>query len=359
MIIYTSGTTSTPKGVLLRHENLVSYVLGTVDFAGADAEDAALISVPPYHVAAVTNAITNLFAGRRAVMLENFTPEHWLEVVRKERVTNAMVVPTMLARIMDTEGVDRSVPSLRALAYGGAKMPQRVIEAALREWPHVDFVNAYGLTETSSTVTVLGPEDHRAALETSDLAVRARLSSVGRAVPGIDIEIRDEQGKPVPPGEQGLIWLRGAQVSGEYVGTGPAVDDRGFFFTRDQGRLDRDGYLFVEGRMDDTIIRGAENIAPAEIEDVLMQHPEVSDAVVVGIPDEEWGQRVQAAVVPRPVSPLTPEELREHVRRHLRSSKTPDRIVFWDELPRTATGKLLRRDVVAALTTTMQPTPAK
>ncbi len=359
VIIYTSGTTSTPKGVLLRHENLVSYVLGTVDFAGADAEDAALISVPPYHVAAVTNAITNLFAGRRAVMLENFTPEHWLEVVRKERVTNAMVVPTMLARIMDTEGVDRSVPSLRALAYGGAKMPQRVIEAALREWPHVDFVNAYGLTETSSTVTVLGPEDHRAALEASDLAVRARLSSVGRAVPGIDIEIRDEQGKPVPPGEQGLIWLRGAQVSGEYVGTGPAVDDRGFFFTRDQGRLDRGGYLFVEGRMDDTIIRGAENIAPAEIEDVLMQHPEVSDAVVVGIPDEEWGQRVQAAVVPRPESPLTPEELREYVRRHLRSSKTPDRIVFWDELPRTATGKLLRRDVVAALTTTMQPTPAK
>jgi acyl-CoA synthetase (AMP-forming)/AMP-acid ligase II len=113
--------------------------------------------------------------------------------------------------------------------------------------------------------------------------------------------------------------------------------------------MDRDGYLFVEGRLDDTIIRGAENIAPAEIEDVLLRYPEVSDAVVVGVPDEEWGQRVEAAVVARPGSSITSEQLREYVRSQLRSSKTPDRVVFWDELPRNATGKMLRRDVVAAL----------
>src|SRR5215212_8693636 len=321
VVIYTSGTTSAPKGVLLRHENLVSYVLGTVEFASADAGDAALMSVPPYHIAAVSNTLTNLFAGRRVLVLENFSPERWLDLVRTEGVTNAMVVPTMLARIMAAEDVDRSVPSLRSLAYGGAKMPPRVIEQALREWPHVDFVNAYGLTETSSTVTVLGPDEHRAALASDAPAVRARLGSAGRPVPGIEVEIRDEVGQPVPPGTSGLIWVRGDQVSGEYAGTGSTVDDRGFFFTRDQGRLDEAGYLFVEGRLDDTIIRGAENIAPAEIEDVLLRHPDVRDAVVVGIPDEEWGQRLEAVVVPRPGSTLDLEALRTEVRGTLRGSK--------------------------------------
>lgn len=349
VVIYTSGTTSAPKGVLLRHENLVSYVLGTVEFGGAAAEDAAVMSVPPYHIAAVSNALTNLFAGRRVVVLENFRPDTWLELVRAERVTHAMVVPTMLARIMDADGLDRSAPTLRSLAYGGAAMPPRVIERALREWPHVDFVNAYGLTETSSTVAVLGPEEHRAALAGEAPDVRARLASAGRPVPGVEIEIRDERGLTVPAGTSGLIWIKGDQVSGEYAGLGTSVDDRGFFCTRDQGHFDGEGYLFVEGRVDDTIIRGAENIAPAEIEDVLLRHADVVDAVVVGLPDEEWGQRIEAAVVARPGSDLTPEGLRQHVRLCLRSSKTPERIVFWAELPRTVTGKLLRREVVARL----------
>jgi len=355
VIIYTSGTTSAPKGVLLKHENLVSYVFGTVEFASADADDAALMSVPPYHIAAVSNALTNLYAGRRVMVLENFSPDRWLELVRTEAVTNAMVVPTMLTRIMHATDVDISVPSLRSLAYGGAKMPLPVIEQALREWPLVEFVNAYGLTETSSTVTVLGPADHRAALETDDPAVRARLASAGTAVPGIELEIRDEAGTVLPAGEPGLIWIRGDQVSGEYAGLGSAVDERGFFFTRDQGRLDADGYLFIEGRMDDTIIRGAENIAPAEIEDVLLRHPEVADAVAVGVPDEEWGQRIEAAVVARAGATPDLEEVRAFVRQHLRGSKTPDRIVCWDELPRTVTGKLLRRDVVQGLVGRDQP----
>jgi acyl-CoA synthetase (AMP-forming)/AMP-acid ligase II len=282
------------------------------------------------------------------LVLETFTPRAWLELVRREGVTSAMVVPTMLARVLDVDA-DRSVPSLRSLAYGGAPMPARVIERALREWPDVDFVNAYGLTETSSTVTVLGPEEHRAALACEDPAVRARLGSAGRAVPGIEIEVRDGLGEPVPAGTPGLIWVRGEQVSGEYAGSGPVVDERGFFCTRDQGRLDAEGYLFVEGRVDDTIIRGAENIAPAEVEDVLLRHPDVRDAVVVGVPDEEWGQRIEAAVVVRPGSPLTPDELRSFARSSLRGSRTPDRIAFWAELPRTVTGKLLRREVVAAL----------
>ncbi|MER6808174.1 long-chain fatty acid--CoA ligase [Spirillospora sp. NPDC000708] len=350
VIIYTSGTTSAPKGVLLHHRNLVSYVLGTVEFAAAGDDEASLMSVPPYHIAAVSNVLTNLYAGRRFLTLRNFSPEGWLDLVRAESVTNAMVVPTMLARIVDADGVDRSVPSLRALAYGGAKMTPRVIERALKEWPHIDFVNAYGLTETSSTIAILGPEDHRAAITSDEPLVRARLASAGRPVPSVEVEIRDEAGRPVPAGEGGRIYVRGEQVSGEYAGSGPAVDERGFFDTRDWGRLDEDGYLFVEGRIDDTIIRGAENIAPAEIEDVLLRHPGVADAAVVGVPDEEWGQRVEAVVVPLPGADLDGETLRAYARERLRGSRTPDRIALWTELPRTPTGKIVKRDVVAGLT---------
>ncbi len=342
VVIYTSGTTSAPKGVLLRHENLVSYVLGSVEFASAGETEAALVSVPPYHIAAVANVITNLYAGRRTLVLEAFTAREWLRTVREEEVTSAMVVPTMLARIIDSED-DRSVPSLRSLSYGGAPMPAALIERALREWTGVAFVNAYGLTETSSTVALLGPDDHRAAIESRDPAVRARLSSVGRPLPGIELEIRGPGGEALGPGQAGRICVRGAQVSAEYAGLGSAVDDRGFFDTRDDGFLDADGYLFVSGRTDDTIIRGAENIAPAEIEVVLLRHPAVLDAVVFGVPDQEWGQRIEAAVVPRPETDLDPADLRDFTLRALRSSKTPDRFWFLDALPRTETGKLLRR----------------
>ncbi len=344
IVIYTSGTTSEPKGVLLRHENLVSYVLGSVEFASAGEAEAALVSVPPYHIAAVANVITNLYAGRRTLVLEAFTPGEWLRAVREEEITSAMVVPTMLARIMDcTE--DKSVPSLRSLSYGGAPMPATLIERALREWAGVDFVNAYGLTETSSTVALLGPDDHRAALESPDPAVRARLSSIGKPLPGIELEIRGPAREVLGPRQTGRICVRGEQVSAEYAGLGSAVDDQGFFDTKDDGYLDEEGYLFISGRTDDTIIRGAENIAPAEIEDVLLRHPGVLDAMVFGVPDEEWGQRIEAAIVIRPETAVDPAELRDFTMRALRSSKTPDRFWFLDSLPRTETGKLLRRMV--------------
>jgi acyl-CoA synthetase (AMP-forming)/AMP-acid ligase II len=349
-IIYTSGSTAAPKGVIVGHQNLLSYVLGTVDFASAGPEEASLVSVPPYHIAAVANTITNLYAGRRIVVLEQFEAREWVRTVRDEEITQALVVPTMLARIMELDDTELAVPSLRSLAYGGARMPAPVIERALRRWPEVAFVNAYGLTETSSTVAILGPDDHRSALASSDPHVRARLSSVGRPVPGVDLEVRDNNGNPVLPGATGRIYVRGDQVTGGYAGRGPAVDDGGFLDTRDEGRFDAEGYLFIDGRADDTIIRGAENIAPAEIEDVLLELDEVMDAVVVGIEDEVWGQHIEAAVVLRPGAALRSADLQEHVRARLRGSKTPDRVEIWDRLPRTETGKLIRREAVTRLT---------
>ncbi|GAA4551246.1 class I adenylate-forming enzyme family protein [Pseudonocardia xishanensis] len=350
VVIYTSGSTSAPKGVLLRHSNLVSYVVGTVQFGAEDLGECSLVSVPPYHIAAVANAITNLYAGRRYIVLQQFDPRTWLEVVRREHVTHAMVVPTMLARVLELEA--HAVPTLRSLAYGGAQMPLSLITAALEAWPHVEFSNAYGLTETSSTIAVLGPEDHRLAAEAADAKVRARLGSVGRPLPGVEVVITRADGEPAGPNEPGRILVRGPQVSGEYAGASALLDSAGFFDTRDGGYLDDDGYLFVIGRLDDTIIRGAENVSPFEIEEVLLTHPSVRDVVVVGVPDAEWGQRIEAVVVPEAgesVESVDAEMLRSYVRTELRGSKTPDRIHVWGTLPRTEVGKLSRRAIAGLL----------
>ncbi len=348
VLLFTSGTTSEPKCVILRHQNLQSYVLGTVEPASSAPDEAALVSVPPYHVAGVGTVLTNLFSGRRLLYLPNFTPADWLDLVRDEGITFAMVVPTMLARIVDAIGAGPpNLPTLRTIAYGGARMPQPVLERALALLPDVDFVNAYGLTETSSTIAILGPDDHRAALHSDDPAVRARLGSTGRLIPDVEGQIRDDDGKVLAPGAHGELWVRGEQVSGEYTGVGSVLDAEGWFPTRDRGWFDEDGYLFIGGRTDDVIIRGGENIAPAEIEDVLLRHPGVAEVAVIGLPDEEWGERIAAVVVTAGRVQPDPEELRTLVRERLRSSKTPDRVFFRDELPHTDTGKLLRRALVA------------
>jgi len=351
VLLYTSGTSAAPKAAILRHRHLLAYLFGTVEFGGAGEDEAALVTVPPYHVAGLANLLSNIYAGRRIVYLDAFTPEAWLDAVRRERATQAMVVPTMLARIVEHLGdaTDAGTPTLRSLSYGGSRMPLPVLERALELFPEAGFVNAYGLTETSSTIALLGPDDHRSAFASDDPAVRARLSSAGRPLPGVEIEIREEDGTVLPPGSPGLVFLRGEQVSGEYEGAS-LLDPEGWFPTRDRGWLDADGYLFIEGRADDTIIRGGENIAPAEIEDVLLSHPEVSDAVVVGLPDEEWGQRLVAVVVRAPDGAVDAEELTRWIRERLRSSKTPEEIRFRSELPRTDTGKLLRRRVLEDLT---------
>src|SRR5258706_3632213 len=186
----------------------------------------------------------NLYAGRRIVYLPGFSPEAWLQAVRSEEITSAMVVPTMLARIVDfLAGAPADAPSLRALAYGGARMPPPVLERALAAFPGTGFTNAYGLTETSSTIAVLGPEDHRAALSGDPVATQ-RLGSVGRLLPGVEAEVRAEDGTVLPVGTSGLGFVRGEQVSGEYGELGSTLDSEGWFATRDRGRIDADGYLF-------------------------------------------------------------------------------------------------------------------
>jgi len=348
IVLYTSGTSGTPKAALLRHRHLTAYVIGTVEFAGAEPEQAALVTVPPYHIAGLANLLSNMYSGRRIVYLESFDAQVWLDTIRNEQITQAMVVPTMLARVVQLlDGSPANAPSLATLSYGGARMPLPVLEQALELFVGTGFVNAYGLTETSSTIALLGPEDHDAAFA-GDPVAKVRLGSVGKVLPGIEVEVRDEDGTVLAVGEPGLVFLRGEQVSGEYE-SGSVVDAEGWFPTKDRGWIDQDDYLFIEGRADDTIIRGGENIAPAEIEDVLRRHEAIIDAAVVGIPDDEWGQQIAAVVVMRPGVSVSVDELHDYCQLHLRSSKTPYRIEFRDELPHTPTGKLLRREVLADL----------
>jgi acyl-CoA synthetase (AMP-forming)/AMP-acid ligase II len=345
--IFTSGTTAAPKAALLRHANLVAYILGTVEFGSALPTDGALVSVPPYHVAGIAALLSSVYAMRKILLLPAFDPDAWLDLASSEHATSAFVVPTMLGRIIERIEAGRTVDlsALEAIAYGGGPMPLELIKRALELFPATSFTNAYGLTETSSTIALLGPDEHRAAHTSQDPAVRARLASVGRVLPSIEIQVRDEEGRVLPAGERGEIYVRGDQVSGEYRER-KALDADGWFPTRDAGYLDGEGYLFLGGRTDDVIVRGAENISPGEIEDVLVAHPAIADAAAVAIPSAEWGEAVGIAIVAKPeMSAPEPAELRALIKDRLRSSRVPERILVLQALPYNEMGKLLRREI--------------
>ena len=350
IVLFTSGTTSQPKAVELTHNNLTSYVTGTVEFASAEPTDAALICVPPYHIAGSARRCRTCTPDARWSTCPSSIPRSgWIWSTPNTSPARPWCRPCSTASSPCSQQGGHQLPSLRNLAYGGSKVPLPLVRTALELLPQVGFVNAYGLTETSSTIAVLTPEDHREAHTASDPAVIRRLGSVGQPVPSIEVQIRDENGTVLGPGETGELFVRGEQVSGRYTGIGSVLDAEGWFPTKDIATLDEDGYLFVSGRSDDTIIRGGENIAPAELEDVLVEHPHVRHVAVVGVDDPQWGQAIVAVVVPAAGIDPDPEELREHVRKSLRGSRTPDRVVFRDELPTNATGKVLRRDIVEEL----------
>ncbi len=346
--LFTSGTTGAAKAAVLRHANLMSYILGTVEFAAAEVQEAALVAVPPYHIAGISALLSSTYSGRRLVMLPSFDPAEWLRLVVAEKITHAFVVPTMLVRIIEYLGSQATAmrfPTLRAIAYGGGRMPLAVIERALEVFAGVDFTNAYGLTETSATICLLTPQDHRRAAAGTEPGVRGRLASVGKPLPAVELEVRDAAGRVLGPGQSGLLFVRGAQVAGEYREVGSLLDASGWFPTQDLGWIDAEGYVFLEGRADDVIVRGAENISPGEIEAALLAHPAVADAVAVAVPSEQWGEAVGAAVVLRTPGTVTAEALQQWVRERLRSSRVPERVVFPSALPYNEMGKVLRRVV--------------
>jgi acyl-CoA synthetase (AMP-forming)/AMP-acid ligase II len=351
MLLYTSGTSAQPKGVLLTHGDFVAFVCGNTELADGTPRGAALLCVPLYHIAGVVSMMTNVFAGRRLVILPQFEPLEWLQAVQRERITHAFLVPTMLKRLLEhPDFTPDACSSLEVLAYGAAPMPLPVIRRAIEVCPPtVGFVNVFGQTETTAAISMLLPEDHR--LEGPPPAVERqlrRLSSIGRPLPDVEVRIVDAEGSEVAQGKVGEITVRTPRLMKGYLSqedaTAQIIID-GWLHTRDMGWLDNDGYLYLAGRKDDLIIRAGENISPAEVEAVLHTHPAIDEAAIIGIPNPEWGEQVMAIVVPMVGSSLTAEEVIDWCQQRLASFKKPEVVAFVTELPRNSLGKVLRREL--------------
>jgi acyl-CoA synthetase (AMP-forming)/AMP-acid ligase II len=283
--------------------------------------------------------------------MPQFDAGEWLALADSEHVTHAFVVPTMLRWLLDhPQFAATDLSRLQVLSYGAAPMPISVIRRALEVFPRsVQFINAFGQTETTSTVTMLGPDDHRLEGTPEEIERKVRrLASIGRALPDVDLRILGEQGEVVSPGQVGEIAIRSDRTMRGYYHEAGATDVAmrdGWLHTRDLGWMDEDGYVFLVGRRSEMIIRGGENIAPEEVELVLESHPGVREAAVIGTPDDEWGERVAAIVAPMAEGSLTPSELIEYCRERLASFKKPEIVVFTDALPRNGLGKVVRSEL--------------
>jgi acyl-CoA synthetase (AMP-forming)/AMP-acid ligase II len=317
----------------------------------ADGTDrgTALVCVPFYHIAGTTAIMTSIWTGRKMIVMPQFEAKSWLELVQKERVTHAFVVPTMMKQLLDEPGFPKTdFSSLQNLAYGGAAMPLPVIRKAITAFPKtVGFVNAYGQTETTSSLTVLGPADHRLEGNPEQVELKLkRLNSIGKPLPDVEIMVRDEYSNLLHPGQVGEICIRTPRIMKGYAGRADdALLSDGWRATGDLGWIDDDGYVFFAGRKDDMIIRGGENIAPAEVESVLMSHPAIEEAAVVGEPSEEWGQVIKAFVVVRSGQQANADDLKVFCTSRLASFKRPELYEFLPELPKNALGKILRKDL--------------
>ncbi len=349
MLVYTAGTTGFPKGVMLSHNSFAVYVLENVTPADPEFEERNILTVPLYHVAGVQSVMAAIYGGRTLVMERQFDAREWMELVEKEKVNRAMMVPTMLKQLMEHADFGKlDLSSLKVITYGAAPMPLEVIKRALEVFPGVSFINAFGQTETASTITTLSPEDHVISGSEEEREKKLkRLSSIGRPMSDVEMKVIDEAGSDLPLGEVGEIVARGPRVMTGYwkdeEKTKETIDQDGWVHTSDVGYMDEDGYFFLSGRATDMIIRGGENIAPEEIEAALHSHPKVEEAAVIGVPDEEWGEQPRAIIVLKKGETATAEEIVEHCRQRLASYKRPRSVVFVDELPRNPMGKVLKR----------------
>ncbi|MHB8667537.1 MAG: AMP-binding protein [Burkholderiales bacterium] len=336
-LMYTSGTTDRPKGVIISYENYYWKCLDHIISLGLSASDRLLVVGPLYHVGAFDlPGLALLLTGGTLCVLREFEPAAALETIQAERLTGAWMAPVMLNRLLALPGKERyDLSSFRWLIGGGERTPEERIREFSSLFRHGRYVDAYGLTESVSGDTFM-----EAGMEIT------KIGSTGRAVPHVGIQIRDEAGRVLAPNEAGEICLCGPKITKGYW-RDPQKTAASFFGdwfrTGDVGHLDQDGFLFLTDRKKDMIISGGENIASSEVERVIYRLEQVSEVAVVGLPDAQWGERVAAVVVLKAGTQLTPEALQRHCRAHLAGFKVPRQLFLRDSLPRNPSGKVLKR----------------
>ncbi|MSQ11215.1 MAG: long-chain-fatty-acid--CoA ligase [Dehalococcoidia bacterium] len=355
VLMFTAGTTGTPKGVMLTHNSFSSYIVNNVEPVDPGTEEKNILTVPMYHIAGLQAVMAGVYGGRTLVVQRQFDPEEWMNLVKAEKVDRAMMVPTMLKQLIEHPKFNaQALQSLKVITYGAAPMPLEVIKRAIRLFPTTRFINAFGQTETASTITMLPPDAHDipATLPPEEQERRfKRLGSIGRPLQDVEVRIVDEVGNEVSVGQQGEIVARGQRLMKGYWKREAATKETirgGWLYTGDLGYRDDEGYIYLSGRSKDFIKRGGEMVAPEEVEQTLMSHPAVDEAAIIGVPDADWGERVRAIAVRKPgASKLTDAQLEaeliEYCRQRLSSFKKPESVVFVKELPRNPMGKVLKR----------------
>ncbi len=339
VILYTSGTTGRPKGAELTHANLVLNTIVSVQLNRLSERDRILVALPLFHVfGQVVLMLAGLFAKGRLVVMPRFEPSEVFERVADEKVTILAGVPTMywglLAHAEAASGLDArdALATVRICATGGAAMPLEVLRA-VEERFGVVVLEGYGLSETSPAVSF------------NSLDAERRVGSAGRAVWGVEMRIVDPDDQPLPPRQTGEIVVRGHCVMKGYLNRPEATADAmrgGWFHTGDLGYVDEDGYLYIVDRLKDMVIRGGYNVYPREIEEVLIEHPEISLCAVVGVPDAEYGEELKAFVVREPGATLDADAVIAFARERVAAYKYPRIVEFRDALPMNATGKILK-----------------
>ena len=338
--MYTSGTTGLPKGVLTTHRNLAVTAQTSGRWA-FDERSVSLTPLPMFHIGGIGWAYCGLWHGAATILVRDFEPVAVLDMLERGRVTNAVLVPTMLQMLTAVPGAaDRDYGALRSIAYGAAPITTPVLKATLRTFG-CGLVGLYGLTESTGGVVALEPEDH----DREHL-----LRSAGRPYPWVELRIADPaSGSPLGPHEVGEVWLRGPNVTPGYFNraaeTAAALTQDGWLRTGDGGYVDEDGYLFLTDRIKDMIVTGGENVYPVEVEEALAQHGDVAEVAVIGVPHPHWGESVKALIVPRPGARTAPDELIAFARARLAGYKLPRSVDFVAELPRTPSGKVLKREL--------------
>ena len=341
--LYTSGTTGLPKGVETTHANLIAMMSQGLKELSFSSESISLVCMPLFHISGSAWGVLGQYMGCRSVLLREVDMAEILRVIESESVTHSVFVPSMLQFLAAVPGVeDIDFSSLQIVCYGASPITEEVLVTAMRLFD-ADFFQVYGLTETTGGVTMLSPEDHDPGGEKARL-----LRSCGRTIDNHEIRIvNNETGENVPEGEVGEIWIRGPQVMKGYwrnpEATRESIDADGWFKSGDAGYM-IDGYLYIHDRVKDMIISGGENIYPAEIENVLMKHPGISDAAVIGVPNERWGETVKA-IITRGDDKLYEEDVISFCRQQLAHYKCPTSIDWMEEIPRNPSGKILKTEL--------------